>query len=527
MGRTWKNAFSSPEHSSQNTPPPNNLDAAHDDHDQAQATSLSSLLRSSSRKDPCNRLYRKAALLPDQSTTTTTASPSNATALQRQSLEGNTSVNPDMTYPPSAPYRRDAEARASRSASNVANGTSATPGGPVKTMSPQSDRPGGPGRYVDYNDISDDDDESHLRSPVSAAAVHDAVSLQRQTQQRMASGAAIQPEHWVPAPGSQLPNGNGPHPPSSGGVRGNPQLPGSGPGPNRGRPPSFSGGRADELAVAGATASGRVPSQSPSANINNSNNNNNNPNSGRPAQRSGPVPNPAGGNRRQHNSRSPPNQRNSSSQQQQQQQRSSTHNGGPPPAMLNVSNPPQRLPTPSVAESVLRPLEQKVGEYSSLMREAEDQVDRLDDEIRALQDRRAAAESRYMEAKARHDEYRSQHSDVERALRGDLPPLTPMLPPLPQGQVAPSAGPRVNDSGMTTQQLQRQQRMQQRASMGSLDDQYHYEQERAPQDNMNGMNRRKQSGQYERPMSQSSAGESMRDGSNKKGKGRFRFSLFG
>ncbi|KAJ1325966.1 chromosome segregation protein [Microdochium nivale] len=471
MGIPWKHPFSAPSKSHHSSHPPSATASAPCSDTTA---SLSSLLRSSSRKDPCNRLYRKAALLPDSST----AAPS----------------VPAMTYPPSAPYRRDAEGRASRSASSIP--PSAAPAPAKNTAMPASS---GAARYVDYNDISDDDNDAHLRSPVSANshAVQDAAAQQRQTQQRLSS-TAPGPEHWVP----------GPHSMSSGGVRGGPPT-GSGAASSAGarsRPPSFSGGRSDELALAGTNSGTPSSSQPPGSRQ-----------SQRPAQ-----PAPSGGaHKRTQNSRSPPERRGG--------QNSSTHNGGPPPAMLNERNGPiQRLPTPSVAASVLHPLEQKVTEYASLMREAEDQVDQLDDQIRALQERRAVAESRYMEAKARHDEYRSQHADVERALRGDLPPLTPMLPPIPQGQLA-GGGARL---GVNPQQQQQQRGgMQQHPSMGSLQDQYQYEHDRPPQDNMNGMNSRRQSAQYNRPMSSSSAGDSQRNGSygpdGKKGKGRFRFSLFG
>ncbi|KXJ90112.1 hypothetical protein Micbo1qcDRAFT_164602 [Microdochium bolleyi] len=501
MGRQWKHPFSASSQSTQSTPdlaPDGHHDAQHQ-HQHQQADSLSSLLRSSSRKDPCNRLYRKAALLPDSSTHSSNA------------LSRSDSAAEDMTYPPSASYRRDAEARASRSASNIS---------PPKNGAmppPSSQQPNGAGRYVDYNDISDDDDDAHLRSPAlsNSHAVQDAVNLQRQTQQRLGSGAPTHqqgPEHWVPGPGHSIPNAAGPPPNPSGGVRGPPPGPSS--AAPRGRPPSYSGGRPDELAVAGSSG-GPPPSSSQPA-------------SSRPPQRSGPAAAPGAAKRNQ-NSRSPPERRSANT--------SSTHNGGPPPAMLNDRNGSaiQRLPTPSVAASVLQPLQQKVTEYSNLMSEAEDQVDQLDDQIRALQERRAAAESRYMEAKARHDEYRSQHADVERALRGDLPPLTPMLPPLREGQQAGSVTRGGMNPQLQPQHMQNQQRggMQQRGSMGSLHDQYHYEHERSPQDNINNMNNRRQSAQYNRPMSSSSAGDSLRNGSGnfgpdgKKGKGRFRFSLFG
>ncbi|PSR81652.1 hypothetical protein BD289DRAFT_34077 [Coniella lustricola] len=81
----------------------------------------------------------------------------------------------------------------------------------------------------------------------------------------------------------------------------------------------------------------------------------------------------------------------------------------------------QRLPTPSVANSVLQPLDAKVAEYGTLMSDAQDEMAHLDEEMRALQDRQREAEQRFLEAKAKHDDYRRQYNDVEKALRGEYP----------------------------------------------------------------------------------------------------------
>lgn len=81
----------------------------------------------------------------------------------------------------------------------------------------------------------------------------------------------------------------------------------------------------------------------------------------------------------------------------------------------------QRLPTPSVANSVLQPLDAKVAEYGTLMGEAQDEMARLDEEMRGLQERQRLAEQRFLEAKAKHDDYRRQYNDVEKALRGEYP----------------------------------------------------------------------------------------------------------
>lgn len=79
----------------------------------------------------------------------------------------------------------------------------------------------------------------------------------------------------------------------------------------------------------------------------------------------------------------------------------------------------QRLPTPSIPNSVLQPLDAKVSEYGNLMSDAQSEMARLDEEMRALQERQRGAEQRFLEAKAKHDDYRRQYADVERALRGE------------------------------------------------------------------------------------------------------------
>lgn len=103
----------------------------------------------------------------------------------------------------------------------------------------------------------------------------------------------------------------------------------------------------------------------------------------------------------------------------------SHHNGGrpisPDSPLLTPTGPNiQRLPTPSVPNSVLQPLDAKVVEYGTLMAEAQGEMSRLDEEMRALQDRQREAEQRFLDAKSKHDDYRRQYSDVERALRGEF-----------------------------------------------------------------------------------------------------------
>lgn len=139
---------------------------------------------------------------------------------------------------------------------------------------------------------------------------------------------------------------------------------------------------------------------------------------------------------------------------------------GRPVSPDSLRTPIQRLPTPSIFNSVLQPLDAKVVEYGSLMGEAQGDMARLDEEMRALQERQRQAEQRFLEAKAKHDEYHQQYTDVERALRGeftgtnrngnthrevsfqrDVPPM-PSMPSLQQYGVGPMPdGPGTSRSG--------------------------------------------------------------------------------
>lgn len=123
--------------------------------------------------------------------------------------------------------------------------------------------------------------------------------------------------------------------------------------------------------------------------------------------------------------------------------------GGGPPAAPEHLNPPSpgrsqeisRLESPSIAKSVLNPLEKKMAEYDRLMDESQADMVQLDDELRVLQERRRHAEERFLEAKSKHDDYERQHQDVERALRGEVDgPLSsaaPLPPPVRQASSQP------------------------------------------------------------------------------------------
>ncbi|KAI5860240.1 hypothetical protein GGS23DRAFT_240838 [Durotheca rogersii] len=137
--------------------------------------------------------------------------------------------------------------------------------------------------------------------------------------------------------------------------------------------------------------------------------------------------------------------------QAQAQAQANGKSGSPSDPNANLSIPGanvlgtsiQRLKSPSVLDCVLQPLDQKVREYAEIMTREQDEMDRLDAEIRALQERRADTEARYLDAKGKHDDYRQQYANVERAMRGELlPPITPReQPPPPQQQVPISRQP--------------------------------------------------------------------------------------
>lgn len=78
-----------------------------------------------------------------------------------------------------------------------------------------------------------------------------------------------------------------------------------------------------------------------------------------------------------------------------------------------------RIGSPTIAKTVLQPLDVKIREYQALMDEAQSQMNQLDEELRAMQERRRKAEERYIEAKAKHDDYERRRADVDSALRGD------------------------------------------------------------------------------------------------------------
>ncbi|KAL2063711.1 hypothetical protein VTL71DRAFT_5516 [Oculimacula yallundae] len=78
-----------------------------------------------------------------------------------------------------------------------------------------------------------------------------------------------------------------------------------------------------------------------------------------------------------------------------------------------------RLNSPSVMSSVLKPLNEKMMQYTAQMDEAQSLMDSLDGEILRLQSRRMEAEKVHMAAKSKHDDYKRQYQGVERAMRGE------------------------------------------------------------------------------------------------------------
>ena len=79
-----------------------------------------------------------------------------------------------------------------------------------------------------------------------------------------------------------------------------------------------------------------------------------------------------------------------------------------------------RLGSPSIPETVLGPLMQKIAEYDGMMKDTQRERDQLEDELRALHERLRSAEDRYQEAETKRNEYRRQYEDVDRALRGEF-----------------------------------------------------------------------------------------------------------
>ncbi|KAK8057403.1 hypothetical protein PG996_011340 [Apiospora saccharicola] len=196
----------------------------------------------------------------------------------------------------------------------------------------------------------------------------------------------------------------------------------------------------------------------------------------------------------------------------------------------------QRLKSPSVMDCVLSPLESKVTEYLGFMTSEEDTISQLESEIALLQARKAEAESRHAEFKSKHDDYRRQYADVERALRGDAPPVPAPLPGMRHAATATST-----NGPPTTRELQQQQALlnqQQQAqggqagspAMGRPSTHNPQHDNRHMDDDMDEddyddeddgyQNRRPES---RRIMSQQSFGRSSQQGK----KSRFRFSLFG
>ncbi|KAI1402959.1 hypothetical protein F4819DRAFT_256844 [Hypoxylon fuscum] len=248
----------------------------------------------------------------------------------------------------------------------------------------------------------------------------------------------------IPAQSSQMPSqqrfaqGGGPsnHSPTTQGHSSRPPLTnsfppqGGGSGPDRSRPPSYSGSsRSEEMLVADRSNGGdsRIQRQN-----------------GRRAAPSKPASGPrpptssSGGSSPPRGSGGYP--LNHPHLQQAQAQSKSASASDPnlsvpgASASANLGAQIQRLKSPSVADCVLQPLDQKVHEYAGLMQREQEEMDHLDAEIRSLQERRADAETRFLEAKGKHDDYRRQYTDVERAMRGEaLPPPTPR-DTNPQGQ---------------------------------------------------------------------------------------------
>jgi hypothetical protein len=180
-------------------------------------------------------------------------------------------------------------------------------------------------------------------------------------------------------------------------------------------------------------------------------------------------------------------------QQHRQQLRNSLGNPNGNGALSPGADDIDRVGSPSVATSVLKPLESKMREYHELMDDAQRQLAQLDNELIALQERRRQAEERFVDAKNKHDIYERQHSDVEKALRGDFQ-SSHSQQPHQSGHFQPS---------LQQQQQHNQQQYQSQTQLGGSRPSL----SRARQSSIDSYD--------DRPMSRQS-----------KGKGRFRLSLF-
>lgn len=77
-----------------------------------------------------------------------------------------------------------------------------------------------------------------------------------------------------------------------------------------------------------------------------------------------------------------------------------------------------RLDSPVIVGEVLRPLEERIHEYSSLMHRADEERAFIDEEIRLREERKFVAQNQLQAARAKREEYQRKHTSVATILRG-------------------------------------------------------------------------------------------------------------
>jgi hypothetical protein len=77
-----------------------------------------------------------------------------------------------------------------------------------------------------------------------------------------------------------------------------------------------------------------------------------------------------------------------------------------------------RLDSPVIAKEVLRPLEERIHEYSSLMHRAYEEQAYIDEEIRRREERKFVAQNQLEAARAKREDYQRKYRAIEAILDG-------------------------------------------------------------------------------------------------------------
>lgn len=76
------------------------------------------------------------------------------------------------------------------------------------------------------------------------------------------------------------------------------------------------------------------------------------------------------------------------------------------------------LDSPVIAREVLRPIEERIHEYSFLMHRADEERAFIDEEIRLREERKFVAQNQLTAARAKREEYQQKHRSVATILHG-------------------------------------------------------------------------------------------------------------